>query len=302
MHAKSSHKHKLVDDPVIADLILLAGDTESLKDARANPLSRRFPEKTMAYSEVDEVIPYLPGVYCSAANERGLKLHRTQSNIYFSRYGGLMNTEIWRRLDEPKTLLFCFRGRKNCRVRANIIDYPYNRADVQVIATTSGYMHWKDGVVGDDRRAQHDFADELARSHFALCPRGIGFGSIRLFEAMEMGVAPVLISDHYALPAGPDWDSFLIKVPERNYGRLPQLLEPYVPESAERGRKARETWERFFAPELAFDRVIDQLYEIRRRRVIPERVYRTIWPILGLQTEGRIWFSESVLRRRVDWS
>ena len=295
MHERSaSQRHRLTDDPEEADFIVLSGDIETLAEAEANALVRRYPEKTMAYSEIDAVVPYVPGVYGSAAIERGLKLGRTQSNIYFSRYAGSMNPEVRHRPGETKTLLFCFRGRRDCKVRTNILSHPFNRPDVEVLETT-GYMHWKDGVVGT-RQAQKDYADALARSHFALCPRGMGFGSIRLFEVMEMGVAPVLMSDRFALPPGPDWDSFLLKVRERDFGRLPELLEPHVPESEERGRKARKAWEQFFAPELIFDRVIDQFSEIRRQRVIPERQVRLAWPIMNMRAQGRIWLSVAVRR------
>ena len=177
-------------------------------------------------------------------------------------------------------------------MRADILDCPYNRPDVEVLETT-GFMHWKEGIMGT-RKAQKDYADVLARSHFALCPRGMGFGSIRLFEVMEMGVAPVLMSDRYALPGGPDWDSFLLKIPERDFGRLPELLEPHVPESEERGRLARAAWEQFFMPELIFDNMIDQLCDIRRRRVIPESLYRQVWPLLKVRSDGRRWIGTSI--------
>lgn len=294
MQARSStHRHQLTDDPETADIIVLAGDMESLAEAKANQLALRYPEKSMAYSEIDALVAYFPGVYGSAAIERGFKLHRTQSNIYFSRYGSSMNPEVRHRPQEPKHLLFCFRGRRDCRVRTNIISHPYNRPDVQVMETT-GFMHWNNGIVGM-RQSQKDYADALAQSHFALCPRGMGFGSIRLFEVMEMGIAPVLLADRYALPPGPDWDSFLLKIPEKDFARLPELLEPYVAESEERGRRARQAWEQFFTPELIFDRMIDQLIEIRQQRVIPESLYRHIWPLLKLRFNAKPWIA-NILR------
>lgn len=286
MHARSSAKlHQLTDDPAAAEIILLAGDLETLAQAQANPLLQKYPEKTMGYSEMDDFVLYVPGVYCSAATEGVIKLRRAQSNIYFSRYGSSTNPEVRHRPDEAKHFLFCFRGRKDCRVRRDIIEHPYNRPDVDVLETT-GFMHWNTGIVGN-RQSQKDYADALAHSHFALCPRGMGFGSIRLFEVMEMGVAPVLLADRYALPPGPDWESFLLKIPEREFARLPEILERHLPESAERGRRARLAWEQFFAPEVAFNQVVDQLIEIRRQRVVPEGLLRHVWPLLMLRREAR---------------
>jgi hypothetical protein len=126
----------------------------------------------------------------------------------------------------------------------------------------------------------------------------MGFGSIRLFEVMEMGVAPVLMADRYALPPGPHWNSFLLQVPERDFRRLPELLEAHIAESRERGQRAREAWEQYFAPELVFDRMIDQLIEIRRDRLIPERLYRSMWPVIQLRASTRRGIS-NVLRMGV---
>jgi hypothetical protein len=288
MHARSrTRRHQLTGDPKAAELIVLAGDLESLADARANKLIQQYPEKTMAYSEIDALIPYVPGVYGSASKPKLIDLRRTQSNIYFSRYGTSLNPEMRHRPDEAKEFLFCFRGRKDCRVRANIIDFPYNRADVQVMEATA-FMHWSDGIVGR-RQAQKEYADALAASHFALCPRGMGFGSNRLFEVMEMGIAPVLLADRYALPPGPDWDSFMLIVPEQDFARLPELLDAHVAESRVRGQKARKAWEEFFAPEVIFDRMIDQMCEIRRQRIIPERVYRWFWPLQQMRAATKPW-------------
>ena len=275
----------LTDDPEVAEVILLAGDFESYAEARANELLRRYPEKTFAYSEIDALVPYAPGVYGSAARPRGVNLRRTQSNIYFSRYASSMNPEIRHRPDEPKQWLFCFRGRRDCRVRKDLIEHDFGRPDVQVLET-AGYMHWQNGMVGQ-KDAQKVYADMLAGSHFALCPRGMGFGSIRLFEVMEMGVAPVLLADRYELPPGPDWGKFLVQVPEREYARLPTILEPLTGESRERGALARRAWEECFAPELVFDRVMDQIVSIRKQRRVPERLMRHLWPVLGMQADSR---------------
>lgn len=293
MHARSlTPLHVLTPDAEASDLIVLAGDFETLDEAQANSLLKLYPEKTMIYSEIDALIPFAPGVYGSAYQARGLDLHRMQSNIYLSRYGSSLNPEIRLRASEPKDLLFCFRGRRDCRVRADLLDYPYNRADIEVLERT-GFMHWKEGAMGG-RQAQKDYADALARSHFALCPRGMGFGSIRLFEVMEMGIAPVLLADRYALPPGPDWKSFLVQVQERQVDRLPAILDALVTESEERGRKARQAWEMFFAPEFIANRIIDQFLQIRAQRRIPERLYRNMWPLLQLRANTRITLSSAI--------
>jgi hypothetical protein len=278
-------KHVLTEDPEAAEMIVLAGDFEWLAELRRNDLLRRFPEKTMIYTESDPGMAFLPGLYGSGAKWQLLGLQRTRSFAYFSRFHSKNNPHIRHRPGETKDRLFCFRGKRDCRVRARILDHAYGRSDVEILDTTF-YSHGVKNDLDVDK-VQREYADALARSHFALCPRGAGFGSIRLFEAMEIGVAPVVMADLFALPHGPDWESFLIQIPESEYARLPELLEPHIAESAERGRLAREAWERYFAPEVLFDRMVEELVAIRSQRKISERMYRLLWPVHALKQRGR---------------
>jgi hypothetical protein len=73
---------------------------------------------------------------------------------------------------------------------------------------------------------------------------------------MQAAIAPVLISDHFLLPPHVPWDTFLLRIPEKDIPRLPELLEPHRATSAERGRLAREAWLNYFAPEKEFDAII----------------------------------------------
>ena len=114
----------------------------------------------------------------------------------------------------------------------------------------------------------------LAASHFLLCPRGAGLGSIRFFEAMAAGIAPVLISDGYVLPPGPNWGSFLIRVPERQISRLPELVEPYVNQAAEMGHSARQAFEQYFSIAREFDSIVELAAKALRHGPPAEAVFR----------------------------
>ena len=54
-----------------------------------------------------------------------------------------------------------------------------------------------------DDAAAAEFRDALCSSVFALCPSGSGPNSIRLWEALEAGAIPVILSDDLALPGDP---------------------------------------------------------------------------------------------------
>lgn len=66
----------------------------------------------------------------------------------------------------------------------------------------------------------------MDNSKYALCPRGYGPTSYRLFEAIQMGCVPVYIGDKFWLPYSDklDWSEFAVLVPCSHVDRLPQIL------------------------------------------------------------------------------
>ena len=97
-------------------------------------------------------------------------------------------------------------------------------------------------------------------------------------------MAPVLVSDAYALTPGPAWEQFLIRVPERDIARLPAILEPRLDSAAERGRLAREAFDEFFSIDREFDRIIELAAAIvaafaAARRVFPQAADGDVPPI-----------------------
>ncbi len=252
----ASSQHLLVSDPATADLILLIGsfgvDPQLLLD---HPLYRRFPQKCAVYTEDDNYLPLAPGVYCSARVDRSSRSGRVFSYSYVSSRGQYSNPYVAADAQAAeKRILFSFQGGSTSLLRKRLFNLRFDRPDV-LIENTSTYFHWDLDQPGRDAR-QKRYAETLAASHFVLCPRGAGTGSIRLFEVMSAGIAPVLLSDDYVLPPDVDWSQFLLRFPERDIRRLPELLEPYRPLSAERGRLAFAAWQKHFAPEVEFDAIV----------------------------------------------
>jgi hypothetical protein len=246
--------HILVDDPAAADLILFLGNpTHEPHLLLDHPLYRHHADKCAIYSEDDEYLPLLPGVYCSARNDKSSRAGRTFTWSYVSAGGRIANPYLGN-TSKQKSLLFSFQGGSTSILRKRMYKLVFNRPDV-LIEDTSAYHHWDLDQPGRELR-QQSYAETLAASRFVLCPRGAGTGSIRLFEAMQAGIAPVLISDDYPLPPDVPWDTFLIRIAERDIRRLPELLEPHLKSSAERGRLARQAWLNYFAPERQFDAIV----------------------------------------------
>jgi len=278
--AALSKKHELVADAGAADLILVLGnfgrDPHELLD---HPAYKTFPERCAVYTEDDNYLPLAPGVYCSAHRDEHARVGRVFSYSYVSRNGRYQNPYLAetadakpRMADAERRYLFTFQGGSTSLLRKRLFNVTFDRADV-LIENTSKYYHWDDSQP-DRRDRQLVYAETVAASHFVLCPRGAGVGTIRLFEVMASGVAPVLLSDDYELPPGPAWETFLLRVPEREIARLPALLEAQVGSTAERGRLAREAFVEYFSVEREFDRIVELAARSLRHGPPPEEQFR----------------------------
>ncbi|HWZ51807.1 MAG TPA: exostosin family protein [Granulicella sp.] len=266
--------HTLVEDPASADMILFVGGWKAYGEGVADsPLPRLYPEKTFIYLDDDGFTPLLPGVYTNAERPgwwSGWLGSRAESQMFVD----VLNPRI-RPMQVEKKYLFSFAGGSTSLLRKRLYRVRFGRPDVWV-ENTSNYYHWDPSQPGREER-QRQYAERIASSHFGLCPRGASAGGLRLYEVMQMGVAPVVISDRLLLPEGPDWESFAIRVPERRIKQLDRILERHLGESEERGRLARAAYEQWFAPEVVFNHVVAACERRRAERRIPERWVQPFW-------------------------
>jgi hypothetical protein len=283
--AKLSTTHTLVDSADEAEMILLVGsfgrDPHYLLD---HPLYRAHSEKCAVYTEDDNYLPLLPGIYCSGAMDEHSRAGRTFCYSYVSASGKYSNKFV-SGAGVEKRFLFTFQGGSTSLLRKRMFNLDFKRDDV-LIENTSAYYHW-DLTQPDRAERQQRYADTLATSSFVLCPRGAGTGSMRLFEVMSAGVAPVLISDDYLLPPHVPWDRFLLRIPERDIARLPELIEPHRPEAAERGALARQAWLDYFAPDKEFDAIVASAAAALKHGPPAEAVFRKRQRALIAKAERR---------------
>lgn len=262
--ATNSRFHRIEPDASQADLILLLGvfalEPRKLLD---HTLYKAFPERCAVYTEEDTYLPLIPGVYCSARKDEHSRIGRVFSYTYQSRNGRHLNPYLAEVSEStpivpvlPRRFLFSFQGGSTSLVRKRLFNLKCNRNDV-LIENTSAFHNWDESQPERQQR-QRRYAKTIAESHFVLCPRGAGTGSIRFFEVMAAGVAPVLISDDYELPRGPTWGDFLIRVAEKDIARLPGILEAQLSTAEQRGRLARKAFFEFFSTEHEFDEIVSQ--------------------------------------------
>jgi hypothetical protein len=280
-HSSFSKSHELTSDPASSDVVLIFGSSalepQLLLDFE---IYKAFPDRCVAYTEEDHFLPLLPTLHTSAPRTIHTRIGRVFNYAYIARNGQHANRFIGETtaavpigVNAEKRYLFTFQGGSTSLVRKRLFNLDFKRSDV-LIENTSSYWHW-DNSQPDRVARQQRYADIVAASHFVLCPRGAGVGSIRFWEVMAAGVAPVLISDGYELTPGPDWDRFLIRVRERDIAKLPAILESHLESAAERGRLARKTFDEYFSVEKEFDQVVELAARALQHGPPGEEYFRT---------------------------
>jgi glycosyltransferase involved in cell wall biosynthesis len=93
----------------------------------------------------------------------------------------------------------------------------------------SGLWNFQKGEK-ERKRFETYYVNLLNDTKIALCPRGTGPSTIRLWEAMGSGCVPLVISDYLKMPMEKtiDWDDLIINVPEND---VENLLD-YLPNDA----------------------------------------------------------------------
>ena len=247
--------HCISDNPEEADAILFVENTQFddilFRTLLNHELIQKYPEKVFMYNEMDRPWDVLPGLYCCMTRKHiNTDRHAAFAYLYTPNpYIKDIHTN-----DIDKQWLYSFMGSMShsCRRTVMKLDHPDG-----YVQDTSEFNVWRSDDAELAARGQ-SYAHNLAESQFILCPRGIGCSSIRLYETLEAGRVPVIISDDWVPPAETDW-SFAIKVEERRIASIPGILKSLQGESEERGYAARQAWEASYAPQTLFNTVGESL-------------------------------------------
>lgn len=279
----SPRLHEVTAHPEQADHIFLTNAEQPDGDlATEHPLLRQHPEKCLLLSERWRPPFLLAGIYANAPRHpfgRG----RFRSGSYLLHHPDFQHPLVQRHTpadDLPpsqRDILFSFLGRDCHPIRLQLFRQKFRRADI-LVQDTSDFNAFSHDPAGK-AAAQQNYYNISRRSRFILCPRGCGCSSIRLFEALHMGIAPIIVSDDWIPCEGPDWASFAIFVRETDLPRLEEIAVAAEPRFIELGRLARAAHEAFFAPERYFNFLVANANSIRAQRRIPERWFVRLLPL-----------------------
>jgi len=253
LHESSTPRlHDWCDDPENADVIFLTNAQQQWGAVlEKNPLPRRFPEKCFALSEQWEPPFLLAGIYANAprtAFGRG----RFRTGSYALHHPDFHNAVIDVYDYEKKAgrrtpdLLASFLGRNCHPVREKLFALKLSD-DKILVEDTSTFNAFNRQAEGKLEKQQR-YVEICERSKFILCPRGVGPNSIRLFEALKLGIAPVIISDAWIRCEGPNWEEFAIFMAEKDVGQIEAILLQAEPDYIKKGKLARQAYDDFFSP------------------------------------------------------
>jgi exostosin family protein len=267
--ARLGKRHSLTTNIDRADVFLFVENSRYHEDAffsrlKRHPLVRQYRERCFMYNEHDCPWPVLPGLYCSMP-QRWFDRKRQRA----TRYIRLLNPVDTTQSDQPD-LLFSFLGNSQVPLRRRLLKVKHTRA---ILEDTSSF----NAFFSKERTNNHArYAEILKRSKFVLCPKGGGTSSIRLFETLRAGRVPVIISDQWVAPEGPDWSSCSLRVREKNIGRIAELVSVMEPRWCAMASAATLTWNDWFSDQVLFDRMGDALADLKQCRRIPEGVAQRI--------------------------
>ena len=248
--AAASGQHKLVHVPENADVILFVGaETSDMRAIRKSKTYLEHQGSCFVFYAGDHVYPFLPGFYPSI--ER--RCHQdtwTRSVPYLRVVNEPKNTGD----DVEREYLFSFRGNVSTSPLRHRIMQLNSNCDAKIVDT---------GAASYSSDNKNRYLADLQKSHFVLCPRGGGSSSFRIFECMRLGRVPVVISDQWVEPNGPDWSKFCIRVAQRSVHQIPEILAAQKSASVEMGNQARIAWDTYFHRTRFFDHLIEQCLQMK---------------------------------------
>lgn len=266
-----------VEDIDVADLILMTDigviDYDYwnyVRSVHEHPLVRASESRLFLYSELDSPYCLYQGLYCSMPSTL-FNWDRQRSVAYYKIRNELVLAARDRAREIQPKWLYSFVGARNNRVRDMILQLQSLRGH---LIDTSHFCIYEDKSENRDKKQY--FVDSILNSKFVLCPRGLGLGSIRLFETMALGRVPVIISDRYVLPQGPDWSTCSIRIREHDIQLLPDILSRIEPQWQQLANKAFVAFDEWFASDIIIHRFVEQCQAIAKNKRIPEWIWSRV--------------------------
>jgi Exostosin family len=259
-----------VRDPRSADIIVLFEErvTRFLQYSEVlseDPLFRTHWDRIFTINCDTYGRGFLRGCYTSLTKANfEPQLHRASAYPYV--YNELVARAAWEK--RSANWLFSFRG--------SDFSHPIRRKLFRCFGTYPRAKMVRTGMAfhGHSTEEKQEYIDDILSSKFVLCPRGFSPATCRLFEVMELGRCPVIISDDWVPINGVPWPECSVFIKERDIAYCAEILTREEANAERLGARAREVWEAHFYEENKFR---GMLYSILELRSCCCSDYRTRW-------------------------
>lgn len=275
--------HRVVGEMADADLILftqahLCSGELGRTTLRRSEAWRTYRHRSFVIDWSDRPWCAFPGLYTSMP--RASFVTRWQRSWL---YPWIDEDSFIALRNRPTDLLFSFVGARTHPCRSGVLELK----DSLSVIVDSGTI-FLEGTEDDERRRR--FLNTMGRSRFILCPRGHGTCSFRLQEALAAGRVPVVISDNWMPPRGPNWEDAILQWPESKVSRLPQHLRTLEGQWESMSLAAATIFDTFFRSNQIFDAIIDQILALRPHQPFPHSGARNreYWRLRAALLRGRI--------------
>lgn len=163
-------------------------------------------------------------------------------------------SRIGERDNTPRDIFASFVGSYTHQIRIEMMQGLQNNY-YEILLSPS----WSPSVA-EDRLNKH--IDSLRRSDFALCPRGYGNTSFRMYEAMQLGAVPVYISDDFCLPWSDeiDWNDLVVLIKREDISKADEILTNFSYDRLLAMRAyAAEIYEDYFSLSGTYNNIMKRL-------------------------------------------
>ena len=268
-YARDSHgKHKLVDDPAEADLILFATNypyPPAGLGLYREELYKKYGKKVVLFNSNDYPSPFLGGLCASWHSGLEDIPGMGQGWCYYHPNSAEPNIDYMDWPEGGPKYLWSFKGSEITHpIRSEL--FRLDDTDALVVDTSKASLANLRGETPEQERQSflNDYLELLKQSTYIACPRGRGASSMRIFEAMRAGRAPVIISDAWVPLPFIDWEKCSIRIAEKDIHTMPELLRKHRDTAEEMGKAARAEWERVLGPEGLFHYVTEAALLVQR--------------------------------------
>ena len=263
-HADDAGRALCTDDPEAAQCILFVENHPPADPyflaVRRHELFRKYPDKCVLYHDADRSVTAMRTISPSIERWQYDPRHKRTAH-YIARLCENDGVNAVSTVDHGAGRhLYSFQGAASTHpVRAALLAMPH--PDDTHLEDTSGRHAW---LMSPQDKCDYErrYVAVTLASDFVLCPRGIGPATYRQFEVMQLGRAPVIISDDWVEIPGPDWNRCSIRIREADIARIPVVLRERRHEAAAIGRAAKAAWENHFSPSASLATVARSALEL----------------------------------------